>query len=79
MRLKKRRRDWEKRMAQEQEEKAQLREQEASVVNEIIDSQVSKMLFLLIKKFGEYLTHFMYAVLRYSCLLAIISTDCLEV
>ena len=42
MRLKKRRRDWEKRMEQEQQERAQLREQEATVVNQIVDSQVNE-------------------------------------
>ena len=45
MRLKKRRRDWEKRMQQEQAEKAQLREQEDAVVSQVIDSQV-KMLYV---------------------------------
>lgn len=40
MKLKKRRRDWEKRMEQEQAEKAQLREHEDAVVKQVIDSQV---------------------------------------
>ncbi|XP_067937333.1 limbin-like [Watersipora subatra] len=39
MKLKKRRRDWEKRMEEEKAEKAQLREQENAVVGQIIDSQ----------------------------------------
>lgn len=44
MRLKKRRKDWEKRMQQEQDERAQLREQEAAVVNQVIDSQVGDLI-----------------------------------